>query len=291
MIRQPEQNFCPLKSRLPDALSQAVLARIRQRVDYEPVIGIMGKTGAGKSSLCNTFFSPPPARVDAVSGCTRQVQRYTVSRGQHHLHIVDFPGIAETPERDLSYRRLYQAWSEKLDLIVWVLKADDRAWSDDIRSYRELIRAGADPQRFLFVLSQADKTEPCREWDLLNHRPSSRQHKNLQAKAALADSLFSSPHPIIAVSASENYNLHRWAEALILALPAHSSSAVSRHLAPDLRTEKVKNAAREGFVRLSGEIFDDAVGTLCLSGLLMSRLSQLRRKFLSVIRATWHLLF
>ncbi|HCX4225686.1 TPA: GTP-binding protein, partial [Escherichia coli] len=37
---------------LPEHISDLVLEHIRQSIHYEPVIGIMGKTGAGKSSLC-----------------------------------------------------------------------------------------------------------------------------------------------------------------------------------------------------------------------------------------------
>ncbi|EMZ4246887.1 TPA: 50S ribosome-binding GTPase [Salmonella enterica] len=251
----------------------------------------MGKSGAGKSSLCNTLFSPPPASVDAVRGCTRRVQQYHVRRGSHTLHIADFPGIAETPELDRQYRRLYRAWSSKLDLIVWGLKADDRAWKNDLRCYRELLNAGAQPERFLFVLTQADKMEPCREWDNSNHQPSPHQSENLATKTELAMALFASVHPVIAVSATENYNLELWAEALIQALPVNSCSAVSRHLHPELRTEGVQETAREGFVSVAGTIFDEVASVVQTSGRLVCQLQHLRRRFLAVIRAVWHLLF
>ncbi|WP_227745119.1 GTPase family protein [Hafnia paralvei] len=278
-------------SRLPGVLSDALVERLLRCVHYEPVIGIMGKTGAGKSSLCNTLFSPPPASVDAVRGCTRHVHRYQVTRGPRTLHIADFPGIAETPEPDRQYRRLYRAWAPKLDLIVWALKADDRAWKDDIRCYRELLDAGAAPERFLFVLTQADKMEPCREWDNANHQPSPRQAENLRAKTELAGTLFAAVCPVIAVSAAENYHLEQWAEALIKALPVSSSSAVFHHLNPELQTEHVQETAREGFVRATGDIFDDAIATIQTSGRLIRQLQRLRQRFLLVIRAVWHLLF
>lgn len=278
-------------SRLPGVLSDALVERLLRCVHYEPVIGIMGKTGAGKSSLCNTLFSPPPASVDAVRGCTRHVHRYQVTRGPRTLHIADFPGIAETPEPDRQYRRLYRAWAPKLDLIVWALKADDRAWKDDIRCYRELLDAGAAPERFLFVLTQADKMEPCREWDNANHQPSPRQAENLRAKTELAGTLFAAVYPVIAVSAAENYHLEQWAEALIKALPVSSSSAVFHHLNPELQTEHVQETAREGFVRATGDIFDDAIATIQTSGRLIRQLQRLRQRFLLVIRAVWHLLF
>ncbi len=57
-------------SRLPGVLSEAMVERLLRCVHYEPVIGIMGKSGAGKSSLCNTLFSPPPP-VLTPSGAAR----------------------------------------------------------------------------------------------------------------------------------------------------------------------------------------------------------------------------
>ncbi|EPB4340604.1 GTPase family protein [Enterobacter kobei] len=286
-----ETPFRQLLSRLPADATEKIYRQLSSIISYDPCIGLMGKSGAGKSSLCNTLFSPPPARVDAVSGCTRTVQRYQVTHGTHTLTLVDFPGIGETPELDSLYRRLYQAWSGRLDLIVWVLKADERAWNEDIRCYHELLSAGAKPESFLFILSQADKIEPCREWDGLNRRPSPQQHQNLQAKTRLAETLFAAAHPVIAVSAAEHYNLCHWVETLILTLPVHSCSAVSRHLHPELRTDTVRVTAREGFVRVTGEIFDEAVNALKTSRGLVRYLRQLRHRLLTVARAVWHLLF
>lgn len=36
--------------------SERVMQQIRQLTNYKPVIGIMGKTGPGKSSLCNALL-------------------------------------------------------------------------------------------------------------------------------------------------------------------------------------------------------------------------------------------
>lgn len=276
---------------LPEYLSLAILKHIHRCIHYEPTIGIMGKTGVGKSSLCNTLFTPPPAKVSAVKGCTRQVGRYQLSLAPYALLIVDFPGIGETPELDRIYTRLYQHWLGKLDLIIWVLKADDRAWNDDIRCYNQLISQGADPAGFLFVLNQADKIEPCREWDLVTHQPSLLQQQHLQVKIAQINALFSPQHPVLAVSASEGFNMLLWAETFIRALPDNASSAVTRQLEPEYRTKNVINTAQDNFARGVGHIFDDALCAMQTTGVLVRQFKRLRQRLLSVVRAVWHLLF
>ncbi len=84
-------------SLLPDNLSRAILKHIHQCIHYEPTIGIMGKSGVGKSSLCNTLFNPPPAKVSAIKGCTRRIQTYQLALAPHALLIVDFLPVTVTP--------------------------------------------------------------------------------------------------------------------------------------------------------------------------------------------------
>ncbi|HGH4408595.1 TPA: GTPase family protein [Yersinia enterocolitica] len=293
MNKEPK-SYEPLSSllqTLPREISQRVFHRLDEVIAYEPTIGLMGKTGAGKSSLCNTLFTSPPANVDAVKGCTRFAQQYKTSEGLHAFNIIDFPGFGETPTLDKKYARLYQHWLNKLDLIVWVLKADDRAWNDDIRCYRQLVSQGANPAHFLFVLSQADKIEPCREWDTATHQPSLRQQQNLQEKVTLVNTIFSPVHPVSAVSASEGFNIPRWVETLIAVLPDKASSAVTRQLEPEYRTEKVTTMAQEGFSRVVGDIFDDSVEALLESHTLRKWLKQVRYRLLSLAKLLWHRFF
>lgn len=278
-------------SLLPEHLSRTVLDRIRQCIQYEPTIGMMGKSGAGKSSLCNAMFTSPPAPISEVKACTRQVQRYSFSLGSRALLIVDFPGIGESPTFDQVYSRLYRQWLNKLDLIVWVLKADDRAWNDDIRCYRQLMSHGADPARFLFVLNQADKIEPCREWDMVTHCPSFHQQQNLQVKVAHVQSVFSPTHPVLAVSAAEGVNISLWVEALITALPDKARGGVTRQLESEYRTEQVTNTAQEGFTRVVGDIFDESVEALLASHTLNNWLKQMRARLLSLAKLLWHRFF
>lgn len=166
-------HFSSLLSAFPNSLQTLFFNKLNQLINYSPTIGLMGKTGAGKSSLINALFQSPLSPVNDVSGCTRQAQYFSITMSNHTLTFIDLPGVGESLERDKEYHQLYHNLLPELDLIIWVLKADDRAWSSDEQCYRFLTeQCGYQPSRFLFVLNQADKIEPCRQWDEQRHQPS-----------------------------------------------------------------------------------------------------------------------
>ena len=94
--------------RYPPSMRQHLLQVLNQLVTCEPVIGIMGKTGVGKSSLCNALFRSEVCAVNAVEACTRQPQRVRLRFGTHFLTLVDLPGVGESVTRDGEYRELYR---------------------------------------------------------------------------------------------------------------------------------------------------------------------------------------
>ena len=168
MSDKTEQGLDALKqqlSLLPETLSRTILNRIRQHIHYEPVIGIMGKTGSGKSSLCNALFQQPLSPVSDVQGCTREPLRFTLDIGGRRMTLIDLPGAGESLDYDREYRQLYKDQLPTLDLILWVMKADDRACATDEAFHRFLLNCGVSPGSIVFVINQADKAEPSLEWD------------------------------------------------------------------------------------------------------------------------------
>lgn len=273
---------------LPKGAKDVFLSHLNKLINYSPTIGLMGKTGAGKSSLINALFQSQLSPVSNVSGCTRQAQRFSMAT----LTFVDLPGVGESLERDKEYHQLYRNLLPELDLIIWVLKADDRAWSSDEQCYRFLTeQCGYQPSRFLFVLNQADKIEPCRQWDEPNHQPSHEQAANLELKQQAVITVFKPHHPVMTVSAAEGFQLTELAEQLIQALPAQASSGVARQLNSAYRTQSVENSARNDFGQCVSDIIDTIIDIIPLPPLIKHTISTVKNSIVSVAKSLWSLFF
>jgi len=252
----------------------------------------MGKTGAGKSSLINALFQSTLSTVSDVSGCTRHAQRFNMTINSHTLTFIDLPGVGESLERDKEYHQLYRNLLPELDLIIWVLKADDRAWSSDEQCYRFLTeQCGYQSERFLFVLNQADKIEPCRQWDEQCHQPSPEQAVNLELKQQAVITAFKPHHPVMTVSAAEGFQLTKLAELLIQALPAKASSGVARQLNNTYRTQSVEGSARNDFGQCVSDIVDTLIDILPLPVLIKSTIGTVKNSIVSVAKSLWNLFF
>ncbi len=131
-------------------------------------------------------------------------------------------------------------FSLELDLILWVIKADDRAFSVDERFYRRVMTGYQ--QLFLFVVNGADKIEPCHEWFVTSNAPSPHQLVNIEARLASIRQLFSPHHPVCAVSARTEWNLPSMIETMMCCLPDRATSPLATQLHGRLCSEPVKKA-------------------------------------------------
>lgn len=278
----------PLAS-LPHTLRQLILERIQNLTHYEPVIGIMGKSGAGKSSLCNELFQGEVSSVSDVNACTRDVLRFRLRSGRHSLVIVDLPGVGESGQRDHEYRALYQRMLSELDLVLWVIKADDRALSVDEQFWLGVMQPYQ--RQVVFVLNQADKIEPCHEWDIRTSTPSAQQRANLEEKQSAVTAMFKPHHPVCVVSAMSGWGIEDMVETMMLSLPDRATSPLATQLHGRLCTEPVKKQARDSFSHAVGKVFDGIESSPLLPAPVRAVIRTVRKTVMSVARVVWDWIF
>lgn len=274
---------------LPHTLRQLILERIQNLTHYEPVIDIMGKSGAGKSSLCNELFRGEVSPVSDVNACTRDVLRFRLRSGRHSLVIIDLPGVGENGRRDHEYRALHRRMLPELDLVLWVIKADDRAMLVDEQFWRGVMQPYQ--QQVLFVLNQADKIEPCHEWDTVTSTPSAQQRTNLQEKQAAITAMFKPHLPVCVVSACSGWGVEEMVATMMRCLPDRATSPVATQLHGRLCTEPVKSQARDGFGEAVGRVFDTAESSSFLPASLITVIRTVREAVVSVARTVWDWIF
>lgn len=239
---------------LPEEIRQKILEHLHSVIHYEPVIGIMGKSGTGKSSLCNAIFQSHICATHPLNGCTRQAHRLTLQIGERRMTLVDLPGIGETPQHDQEYRALYRQLLPEVDLIIWILRADERAYAADITMHQFLLNEGADPSRFLFVLSHADRVFPAEEWNATEKCPSRQQELSLATVTARVATLFPSSFPVLSVAAPVGWNLPAFVSLMIHALH-HRQPARCIHISGEKTAlNRPRNTHNRLLVKPSGKV-------------------------------------
>lgn len=273
-------------SGLPQWVSERILQQIDQLTHYEPVIGIMGKTGTGKSSLCNTLFAGDISPVSDVAACSRKPLQFRLQVGKRFMTIMDLSGVGESELRDAEYAALYREQLLRLDLVLWLIKADDRALAVDEHFYREVI-GEAYRHKVLFVISQSDKVEPTCGGEKL----STEQKQNISRKICLLHELFQPVNPVCAVSVRLQWGLRVMAERMIRCLPREASSPVAVHLSTPLRTDTVNKKARDDFGETVGSVLDTISSMPLIPPPIRAIIQAARDTVVSVARAVWNFFF
>jgi len=228
---------------------EKVLAKAKEIVGYKPRVGVLGKTGVGKSSLCNAIFGEEIAEVSDVEACTREPGEFLLSLdGKSQITLVDVPGVGESKKRDIEYAELYRRLLPKLDLVLWVLKADDRAYSTEEVFYKDVVKPGLGGAPFLIALNQVDKVEPFREWNSEMNRPGPNQHENISSKVSSVSDTFGIPsNDVVPVSSSEGYGLVSLVYRIVFRLPDEKKFSFERKVNRKHSSEETKEEARKGF--------------------------------------------
>lgn len=179
---------------------------------------VFGKTGVGKSSILSKL-SGQQVPIGHVVATTRSVKSYDLSIGAKQFKVIDCPGIGGSIDLDEEYSILYQELLRIVDIILWVIHAEDRAISAEMHYFRGLLKPYVAGKRPLYVvLNKVDLIYPHDTWDSTLNSPSAEQMSNMSDKMSYVAGAFSLPRSrVIPVSAYKNYNIDKLREVILSA--------------------------------------------------------------------------
>lgn len=149
---------------------------------------IMGRTGAGKSSLINTLFRQELAAVDVLPS-TDEIQSYSFETPDGEtLLLWDTPGFEQIGEEQ--YREDTLAKAAAADVVLLLTPATDPTLQMDLDLLSAIHRQSPDLPR-LTVVTQVDKLRPLREWEPPYdwHKGDRPKEKNIRDALAYRESL------------------------------------------------------------------------------------------------------
>lgn len=178
-----------LEPKLPEAETQTLQEIITEATPAEAVeqaplnVLLVGRTGAGKSSLVNTLFGRETAAVDVLpSTDTLQSYRFE-NKLDETLTLWDSPGYEQSGRDDLRQAVLEKA--TEVDLLLLVTPATDPALQMDL-AFLEEITTQIDDLPVISIVTQVDRLRPIREWSPPYDWRSGKQPKETSIREAIA---------------------------------------------------------------------------------------------------------
>jgi uncharacterized protein len=144
---------------LRDILAQAQPV---EAVEQKPVsILLVGRTGAGKSSLINTLFNSELAEVDVLPSTDKIQSYHWKSNNGETLTLWDTPGYEQVNRSDLRSQVL--EYTRNADLLLLVTPALDPSLQMDA-DFLKTVKSEVADLPSITIVTQVDKLRPIREW-------------------------------------------------------------------------------------------------------------------------------
>jgi small GTP-binding protein len=184
-----------------------------KRITRDLQVMVAGKTGHGKSSLLNALVGRSLFATSGCEVCTRKMESCEFqlpSHPNHYFSLVDLPGIGESEKMDSTYLSWYSNLLKKSEVILYVLRADQRDFSTDLNAFKSVL---PDPGKLVVVLNQMDKIEPVTR--KISGQLTVEQSRNLKRMIRhIAQTLDIKESTIFPVSSTQNWEVTRLVKVL-----------------------------------------------------------------------------
>lgn len=248
--------------RILEGLPKDQAERLRKAIEDEmaipPKVAVIGKSGVGKTTTINSLFDVEWHTSENITG-TMDAQKETFQlKGGGKLTVIDMPGLGDSITNDAKFMEIYQSVLPDVDVIFYIIQADDRGLGEDERIIKEVLKCGKDfDKKFVIGINKVDllgENEGL-EWDDLSNLPLKKQKALIERKCADISKHLSNikgikKDAITYYSAIKRYNLYH----VLYAIVTHSGIlgwkiAVQPKDWKDLVDPRIKKLAEEKMQR------------------------------------------
>lgn len=125
--------------KLPKNISDKLNKAIEDEVAVPPKIAVIGKAGVGKTTTINSLFNVEWHTSETITGTTKVQMETFDFEGNSKLTIIDMPGLGDSKANDKEFIEIYKKMLPSVDVIFYIIQADDRGLGEDERIIKEVI--------------------------------------------------------------------------------------------------------------------------------------------------------
>lgn len=207
-------------------------------LDRAPVVAIIGKAGVGKTTTINNLFDVDEFVAEVLTfeqkghigdvrrGTTKAIRKRFDLKIGIGLDIIDLPGLGDDIRKDKEFEEIYRQILPQCDIILYVLKADNRTLGEDERILQNIVLPSCDKKKIIIAVNQVDilgENEGL-HWDTRINLPGERQEELIQMKQKdiaqmFAEDLNVETGKIVCYSAIKRYHLLELLHSIVKTTP------------------------------------------------------------------------
>jgi len=207
-------------------------------LDRAPVVAIIGKAGVGKTTTINNLFDVDDFVAEVLSfeqkghigdvrrGTTKAIRKRFDLKIGIGLDIIDLPGLGDDIRRDKEFEEIYRQILPQCDIVLYVLKADNRTLGEDERILQNIVLPSCDKKKIIIAVNQVDilgENEGL-HWDTRINLPDERQEDLIKIKqkdiaAMFSEDLDVEADKIVCYSAIKRYHLLELLHSIVKTTP------------------------------------------------------------------------